>query len=72
MIILETKEINISGVCLNCDKRESCDFIKDIFNFLKESKSAENLVDLEISIFSCLNYGNNIDVGNDIINERIP
>lgn len=50
------KCISISGLCVSCDKRRVCDFIKDFADFLKNIESTKRIVDCELSIFSCEDY----------------
>lgn len=50
------KVVSISGLCTNCNKEKTCDFIKDVNIFIKDKKCAEKILDTEITIYSCDNY----------------
>lgn len=49
------KCISISGLCINCDKNNACDFIRSFAILLKENP-AKPVVDCELSIYSCDYY----------------
>lgn len=49
------KCISISGICVNCDKKGACDFIRG-FAVLSKDRSAQPVVDCELSIYSCDDY----------------
>lgn len=49
------KCISISGLCINCDKKCTCGFIRG-FAVLTKDESAKPVVDYELSIYSCDNY----------------
>ena len=50
------KFVNITGICTNCNKEKTCDFIKDIDVFIKDKKYDEKTLDSEVSIYSCNDY----------------
>lgn len=50
------KIVSISGLCTNCNKEKTCDFIKDIDTFVNNQKCAERILDTEITIYSCGDY----------------
>ena len=56
------KVVNISGLCTNCNKEKTCDFMKDIGIFIKNKKCAEKILDTEITIYSCNDYETEKDI----------
>ena len=56
------KVVSISGICTNCNKEKTCDFIKDVDVFIKDKKCAEKILDTEISIYSCDGYETEKDI----------
>lgn len=60
--ILEIKDpdnahkcVIISGLCVNCDKKNACDFIRG-FAVLSKDRSTQPVVDYELSVYSCDDY----------------
>lgn len=49
------KCVIISGLCVNCDKKSACDFIRG-FAVLSKDRFAKPIIDCELSIYSCDDY----------------
>lgn len=56
MLRNQSKSVSITGICQNCDNRLVCDFKKDITWFIRDRKSAEKIIGVEVSISSCAEY----------------
>ena len=56
------KIVSMTGLCTNCNKEKTCDFIKDIDVFIKDKKCAEKILDTEVSIYSCNDYETEKDI----------
>lgn len=57
------KIVNLSGLCTNCKNGKTCDFIKDFKKFIINKKSAEKVLDTELTVYSCDIY----EAENDIL-----
>lgn len=60
--VVEKKVVEISGICTNCNSRETCDFIKNIKSYIKDNKCSRNISDVDISVYSCGDYESEISI----------
>lgn len=56
MVLTEEKTIDMSGICINCDNRRNCDFMRNIKSYVRDQRCANRIKDIEISVYSCENY----------------
>ena len=60
------KVTSISGLCINCKNEKTCDFVEDVKIFVANKKSAEKVLDTELTVYSCDRY----EAEKDIYPER--
>ena len=56
------KVVSVSGLCTNCKNEKMCDFIEDIKMFITDKKSAEKILDTELTVYSCEKYDEEKDI----------
>lgn len=56
------KVTSISGICINCKNEKTCDFVEDVKIFVANKKSAEKVLDTELTVYSCDRYEAETDI----------
>lgn len=51
--LTKDRTINISGVCVDCNNKKDCDFVKEVKSFIRNKLFLYNVTDSEICVYAC-------------------